>query len=209
MISPASATPPNPGENIVVVGSGTLDFDPATGYLSGTTGGALSVDFAGGAAAGQIVNLDFGALGSVDGLTTQFAGAGDESSTISATQDGFAAGTLQNLSIDRDGFLTAGFSNGATRSLARVALAIFPAVEGLTSVGNNSFVETRGSGQPLIGAAGTGQFGAIRSNSIEQSNVDLADQFIRLIMNQRAFQANTRTVSTTNELLANLVQLGQ
>jgi len=204
-----STTPPNPGENVVVVGSGTLDFDPANGFLTGVTGGPLSVDFAGGAAPGQSVDLDFGALGPVDGVTTQFAGSGDESVTIAAVQDGFGSGTLQSLAIDRDGFLTAGFSNGATRSLARVALAIFPSVESLTSVGNNAFVETRDSGQPLVGSPGSGQFGAVRSNSIEQSNVDLADQFIRLIMNQRAFQANTRTVSTTNELLANLVQLGQ
>ena len=131
------------------------------------------------------------------------------SSINSQFQDGFGTGNLSALSIDREGYLTASFSNGATRPIAQVALASFAAIEGLGSVGNNAFVETRDSGQPLLGAAQTGQFGSIRSNSLEQSNVDLADQFIRLILNQRAFQANTRTVSTTNELLANLVQLGQ
>ena len=206
-----TTTAPAAGANIVVVGSGTLDFDPATGYLAGGsgTGGAMNIDFSGGAAPGQVVNLDFGPVGSQTGITTQFAGDGNDSVTLAATQDGFAAGTLSTLSIDRDGFLNAAFSNGSTRRLAQVALATFPATESLLSVGNNSFIETRDSGQPLIGAANTGQFGAVRSNSIEQSNVDLADQFIRLILNQRAFQANTRTVSTTNELLANLVQLGQ
>jgi flagellar hook protein FlgE len=108
-----------------------------------------------------------------------------------------------------DGFITASFSNGVTRPLSQIALANFPAVESLNSVGNNAFVETRESGQPLIGGPQSGQFGSVKSSSLEQSNVDLASQFIRLILNQRAFQANTRTVSTTNELLANLVQLGQ
>lgn len=206
--SDTTTAPVNPTDPVVVQGSGTLNFD-TSGFLTSATGTALTFEFAGGGGASQAVDLDFGPLGSLStgDLTTQFAGA--TSAVNSQTQDGFATGQLQTLSIDREGFFTAGFSNGVTRPISQLALATFANVEGLNSVGNNAFVETRESGQPLIGAAQTGQFGSVRSNTIEQSNVDLADQFIRLILNQRAFQANTRTVSTTNELLANLVQLGQ
>ena len=111
--------------------------------------------------------------------------------------------------IDRDGYITGLFSNGETMALAQVGLASFPNVEGLVAVGNSLQIESRASGQPLIGQPQTGSLGAIRSSNLEQSTVDLAAEFVKLIINQRAFQANTRTVSTTNELLANLVTLGQ
>jgi flagellar hook protein FlgE len=200
-----TTTPPaTPGDSIVVQGSGTLTFDNA-GVLTSAAGSPVTFEFQGGGAPGQSIAIDFGAIGGAS-TTTQFTGV---STVNSQFQDGFSAGTLQGLSVDREGFFTASFSNGVNRPLAQVALATFPAVEGLNSAGGNAFVETRSSGQPLIGGPQTGQFGSVRSSSIEQSNVDLASQFIRLILNQRAFQANTRTVSTTNELLANLVQLGQ
>ncbi len=203
-----TSAPASPGDPVVVQGTGALTFD-ANGFLATASGSPVTYEFAGGGAASQVIDLDFGPIGatSTGDLTTQFAGSA--SAVNSQSQDGFATGTLQTLSIDRDGFFTASFSNGVTRPIAQVALATFANVEGLSSAGNNVFAETRESGQPLVGAPQTGQFGAVRSNAIEQSNVDLADQFIRLILNQRAFQANTRTVSTTNELLANLVQLGQ
>jgi flagellar hook protein FlgE len=82
-------------------------------------------------------------------------------------------------------------------------------VEGLITVGNNQLIESRTSGQALLGAPQSGNLGSVRSSNLEQSTVDLAAEFVKLIINQRAFQANTRTVSTTNELLANLVTLGQ
>ena len=109
----------------------------------------------------------------------------------------------------REGFLTGQFSNGEVLPLAQTALAGFPNLEGLVGVGRNNLIETRTSGQALIGEPESGSFGAIRSSSLEQSTVELASQFVRLIINQRAFQANTRTISATNELLANLVSLGQ
>lgn len=198
------ATTPGP---VQVQGNGSLTFDTA-GNLTGATGTATTYNFGGGAAPNQAIALDFGPVAGVGtgSPTTMFSQA---STTNSATQDGFAAGTLQGINVDADGFVVAAFSNGETQPIAQVGLATFPNIEGLQAIGNNSFQESRASGQALVGAPRTGQFGSIRSANIEQSNVDLAAQFIRLIMNQRAFQANTRTVSTTNELLANLVQLGQ
>ncbi len=200
--APAAATDP-----FVVMGAGQLTFDTGGG-LTAVTGNPVTFDFAGGAAAGQAVNLDFGPiLGVGTGEpTTQFA---EESAVNSTVQNGFAPGTLQAVTIDTDGVIVGSFSNGETRNLAQVALAQFPNTEGMSATGNNNLRETRASGQPLIGEPQTGQFGALRSSNFEQSNVDLADQFVRLIINQRAFQANTRTVSVTNELLANVVQLGQ
>ena len=144
--------------------------------------------------------------------TTQFGGAaasGVNNFVRFMNQDGFSAGTLQALSIDEDGFVTGSFSNGQTTQLAQVALANFPAVNGLIRVGRNNYVESANSGNPVIGSPNQGGFGAIRSGFLEQSNTDLADQFVKMIIAQRAFQANTRTVATTNDLLASLVALGQ
>jgi flagellar hook protein FlgE len=205
-LAPGDTTLPlaNPNDSVVAIGSGTLTFD-TSGNLVSQSGSPLSYAFSGGGAANQQITIDFGTPGTLT-ATTQVAAA---SSINSQQQDGFAPGTLNSLSVDRDGFFVATFSNGETRPIAQIALATFPAVEGLQSGGNNNWIESRESGQPLIGGPRTGQFGAIRASNIEQSNVDLAAQFVRLILQQRAFQANTRTVSTTNELLANLVQLGQ
>ncbi len=199
--------PPVAGANLVVQGSGTLTFD-TSGVLQTATGSPVTFEFAGGGAAGQSVAIDFGPLAGVGvgDATTQF---GAESAVNSLVQDGFAAGALQAISIDREGFLTGQFSNGEVLPLAQIALASFPNVEGLLPTGGNNLIETRTSGQPLLGVAESGSFGSIRSSNLEQSTVDLAAQFVRLIINQRAFQANTRTISATNELLANLVSLGQ
>jgi len=208
-LAPGDTTlaPANPGDATVIQGSGTLSFD-ANGVLTGATGTSFALEFGGGAAAGQPVTLDFGAFGVAgSGGTTQ---VGDQPSNVNGfIQDGYEPGSLQGLLIDADGYLSGVFSNGETTSLAQLALADFPNLEGLQRIGNNNLVETRTSGQPLIGEPRTGGFGAVRSSSLEQSNVDLATEFVRLIINQRAFQANTRTISTTNDLLGDLVQLGR
>ncbi|MCH7600657.1 MAG: flagellar hook-basal body complex protein, partial [Myxococcales bacterium] len=138
--------------------------------------------------------------------TTQFGGAGSTVNTFS--QDGFGPGTLQSVSIGLDGVLSGQFSNGANVKVAQLALAVFPNLEGLVSIGSNRSIESDVSGQPLYGGPTTGNFGSVRSSTLEQSNVDLASQFVRMIINQRAFQANTRVVSVTNELMGNLVGLG-
>lgn len=191
----------------VVQGSGTLGFD-ANGILQSVTG-STSFNFEGGATPGQALSLDFGPVAGVGtgAPTTQFTDLA--SITNAFTQDGFGAGTLQSIAFDTSGVLTGQFSNGALLPLAQVALATFPNVGGLEGVGNNSLRASRASGQPLIGEPDSGVFGRVRSSALEQSNVDLASEFVRLIVNQRAFQANTRTISTTNELLATLVNLGQ
>jgi flagellar hook protein FlgE len=203
--------PDEAGDPFIVQGGGNtvMTFDDQ-GVLTAPVGTTtITFNFNGGAATGQDVLLSFGNLaasGSSVDPTTQFAA---DSTTNSFLQDGFAPGNLQGTIIDSEGFITGQFSNGELIPLAQLALATFANVEALTNVGNNRLVESRHSGQAVIGAAETGTFGSVRSSTLEQSNVDLATEFVRLIINQRAFQANTRTISVTNELLATLNQLGQ
>jgi flagellar hook protein FlgE len=187
-------------------GDGTLD--------AGTLATPQTWRWADGAVAAAMA-FEFGTTPAEGGtgvdLTTQFGGAaasGINNFVRFMNQDGFSAGSLQSVSIDEAGFVTGNFSNGQTDRLAQVALARFPANQGLDRVGRNNYVETNESGNPIIGSPNQAGFGAVRSGFIEQSNTDLADQFVKLIIAQRAFQANTRTISTTNEMLAQLVQLG-
>jgi len=203
-----TTTPPVAGAEVVVQGTGTLTFD-ADGVLTAATGTPVTYEYAGGSSPSLAVDVSFGPIAGVGSgsTTTSFGAIGSVLNTVG--QDGFSAGTLSSISIATDGVLSGQFSNGETVPLAQIALATFPNLGGLQSVGSSNLIETRSSGQPLIGEPDSGSFGAIRSGNLEQSTVDLAAEFVRLIVNQRAFQANTRTVSVTNELLANLVALGQ
>ncbi|MFO0687197.1 MAG: flagellar hook protein FlgE [Myxococcota bacterium] len=211
----AAGTPASPPFIVQAGGSGTLDFD-SSGNLTGVNGGTTypTVNFAfdttNGAAASQAIDFSMGQIVGgpvIPGPTsTQFDTA---SVTNFVSQDGFAPGTLSALQIDEQGRLNGVFSNGVTTSLAQLSLANFGNVEGLTDIGGSRLIESLDSGPPIIAAAGSGNLGNIRASSLEKSNVDLAQQFVNLIIGQRAFQANTRTVSVTNELLSNLVNLGQ
>lgn len=211
----AAGTPVSPPFIVQAGGTGELVFD-SSGALVSIDGGTTppTVDFAfnvsNGAVASQPIVFSMGPLtsgGNVTGpASTQF---NQPTVTSFVSQDGFAPGTLTALQIDADGRLNGVFSNGVTTSLAQLALANFGNVEGLTDVGGSRLIESLDSGPPIIAAANSGNLGSIRSSSLEKSNVDLAQQFVNLIVSQRAFQANTRTVSVANELLSNLVSLGQ
>ncbi len=119
----------------------------------------------------------------------------------------YATGTLQTIGVGRDGNITGQFTNGQTRDLARLILANFNAPQGLSSQGSSLFAETQNSGQPIQGQAKTAGFGSILSNSVELSNVDIAEEFVKLIQDQQAFQANARVISTTEDLLDEVVNL--
>lgn len=187
-----------------------LGVNPASGpaLVDGSEDHAITFAFNGGADPTQSIDFNFGPFNGVGNgdATTQFGNAGNIVNSF--TQDGFGPGTLQSVAIGLDGTLSGQFSNGANVDVAVLALATFPNTEGLVSVGNNRVVESTNSGQPLLGTPTSGNLGSVRSSTLEQSNVDLAAQFVRMIINQRAFQANTRTVSVTNELMGNLVSLG-
>lgn len=135
--------------------------------------------------------------------TTQYS---SESVVISQQQDGFATGTLVKLEIDAEGNILGNYSNGQPRKLARLALAKFTNPTGLIKEGNNMFGASDSSGPAVIGTVGSG-VGKIFTNSLEQSNVDLAQEFVKMITTQRGFQANSRIITTTDEMLNELINL--
>lgn len=122
-------------------------------------------------------------------------------------QDGRAAGTLQSFSVGADGSITGVFSNGEKQVLGRVATASFTNPAGLAKTGGSMFATTANSGDPEVGAAGTGGRGSLAAGALEMSNVDLSSEFTNLIVAQRGFQASSRIITTSDEVLQELVNL--
>ena len=162
-----------------------MTFD-ADGTLTG--GGTLAV---GG------ITVDMSTLTGFAGLTTVEASG----------QNGRAAGTLQSFTINADDTLLGSFSNGLKQALGRVALSTFTNPAGLEKAGGSLYRTTVNSGDPQIGAAGTGGRGELTGGALEMSNVDLSAEFTNLIIAQRGFQANSRVITTSDELLQELVNL--
>ncbi len=129
------------------------------------------------------------------------------STTYTQAQDGYPAGDLESISVSRDGVITGHYSNGQVLELYAVTLANFNNPEGLRREGGNLFLETRESGTALTGLPTTAGLGSISSNSLEQSNVDMSEEFVKMITTQKGFQANARTITTTDSLLNEVVQL--
>lgn len=211
----AAGTPASPPFIVQAGGTGDLVFD-ANGTLVSVDGGTtyptvtFAFDTTNGASASQAVDFSLGPLSSGGPTTGTPSSQFDQPYVTNfVSQDGFAPGTLTALQIDEFGRLNGVFSNGVTQSLAQLALANFGNVEGLTDIGGSRLTESLESGPPIVAAANSGTLGSIRASALEKSNVDLAQQFVNLIISQRAFQANTRTASVANELLSNLVNLGQ
>lgn len=169
----------------VTVGTGAMTFD-ASGAL--TAGGTL--------VAGP-VTVDLSTLTGYAGLTTVEA----------SSQNGRSAGTLQSFMINADGTLLGSFSNGLKQPLGRVALATFTNPAGLEKAGGSLYRTTVNSGDAQVGAAGTGGRGALSGGTLEMSNVDLSAEFTSLIIAQRGFQANSRVITTSDEMLEELVNL--
>ncbi len=130
-----------------------------------------------------------------------------ESAKTSQTQDGYASGALQGVSIDEDGIFTGVYSNGTLLPFARIALADFANLNGLAKQGSNLFNSSLESGQAVIGTPGTAGMGSIASSTLEMSNVDLATEFVEMITTQRAFQANSKVITTSDEILAELINI--
>jgi len=206
-VSDASDTTSGSSE---ISANGTLAFD-TTGALfseSAITYPTGGFDFAGGVNQNQLIAFDFGTGTTAGGTgtdgTTQY---GVGSSLLSLKQDGYAPGTLQRLDVGTDGVITGVFSNGTNRTIARLMLADFPNITGLTSDGSGLFSETSSSGQRLLNAPGSGGVGILRASTLELSTVDIAQEFVKMITAQRGFQANSRIITTTDALLAELVNL--
>jgi len=148
--------------------------------------------------------LDLGSVGSYDRAITQFAHA---STSRAVEQDGRTMGYLDNFQIDRRGVITGVFSNGSARELGQVAMASFTNQGGLEKTGDTTFRESNNSGLANIGTASTMGRGTIVSGALEMSNVDMADQFTDMIVTQRGFQANSRTIQTADQLLQEVLTL--
>lgn len=190
------------------VTTGTVTFT-VDGKLDTEVQTKSAFNFTGGALQNQAIKVDFGDAITTDkgkGMkgTTQY---GKESDLIVWDQDGAAAGNINNLSFGDDGTLAALYSNGETRELAQIVLAKFENSEALFKVGNNRFKESRDSGTPSVGKAGQAGRGQFYAKSLERSTVDLAMEFVNLIQNQRGFQANAKTITTTDELLQEVINL--
>lgn len=187
--------------------AGKLEFT-VDGKLESQEVTDSAFNFKGGALQNQQVKLSFGDAikdggKGLDG-TKQY---GKNSDLISWHQDGAAAGTITSLSFNDEGILTAVYSNGQAADLAQIALAKFENPEALFKVGNNRLKESRDSGGASVGAPGAAGRGKLFAKSLERSTVDLATEFVNMIQNQRGFQANAKTITTTDELLNEVIQL--
>ncbi len=206
MVDGAEAANGVPGE-MVEMANGTLKFDQK-GILQEETQGLNSFNFNKGAIANQQIAFNFGESVKEGGTgldaATQF---GSKSSINRHSQDGSSAATLASMSFNDQGVLTAVYDNGKSVDLGQVAIAKFENNEGLFKTGKNLFKETRKSGQAAVGKPGSDGRGDVLSKSIEQSNVDIANEFVNLMGAQRNFQANTRTITTADQMLQEVLNI--
>ncbi len=190
---------------VTPAGNGTIAFSN-TGSLSSFTypGGGTGITLTpttGGAAFTVAINP--GAINGIDGL----ASFSNPSNAVISSQNGYQAGSLQSISVDGKGVISGYFTNGVTRSLAQVALAQFTNPSGLLRSGDNTYLESANSGGPVVGFAGGTISSAITPGALEGSNVDISQEFTNMIVAQRGFQANAKVITTSDEMLQELVNL--
>lgn len=189
----------------VEIASGTLAFD-TQGRLTAVT--QVSNFNPVGAVAPQPMTFNFGDPTATGGTglagVTQFA---SPSATTFTSQDGSGYGSLTSIQINNKGEVMGAFTNGTSKVLGQVAVGDFAADDKLRLIGGNLLLESSDSGQPTIGSPAEGGRAAITSGALEQSNVDIANEFVRMIAAQRGFQANSKTISTADQLLQELMQL--
>jgi flagellar hook protein FlgE len=152
----------------------------------------------------QEFSINLGTVGSQVDTITQFA---QDSSFKGIRQDGYGMGYLESFKIDQSGQITGVYSNGSNRLLGQIALASFANPGGLEKAGETTFVVSNNSGDPNIGASGTAGKGKIIAGVLEMSNVDLAEQFTDMIVTQRGFQASSKTIQTSDQMLQELLTL--
>jgi flagellar hook protein FlgE len=180
-----------PVGNLAFTSSGAIDTTATTLPF------AMSAPVTTGATTPLAFGLDF--TGS-----TQF---GSAFGVNDLTQDGFASGRLTGFSVSGDGTIMGRYSNGQSRAQGQVVLGNFNNPQGLQPLGGNQWAETSASGQPQVGAPGTGTLGALQSGAVEESNVDLTAELVEMITAQRVYQANAQTIKTQDSVLQTLVNL--
>jgi flagellar hook protein FlgE len=200
---------PEPGD----INLGSFPKNIVTGNISFNSDGSLSTfsptnltyTAHNGSTPNQNIELKFGTLSEFDGMTSFDA----QSNTSGISQDGYPGGDLDGIRIDETGTLIGSFTNGRSFGLARVSMAKFTNNNGLESDGGNAFIQTSNSGDPVIGQAAVGGRGFIQASALEMSNVDLSHSLTQLIIIQRGFQANAKTITTSDQILNTLLQLKQ
>jgi flagellar hook protein FlgE len=197
----------------------TLTNNPA---VAGTLGGPLGFNTSGVLTTNAVIGVSIDLAGVMTDLgqtnsavtplvfSVDFTGStqfGSASGTNSLEQDGYPSGSLSGLGIGKDGLVQGNYSNGQARLLGQVVLANFNDPNGLAPLGNNQWAETTSSGPALVGAPGTGRLGALQSSTVEDSNVDMTAQLVRMITAQRNYQANAQTIKTQDQIMQTLINL--
>ena len=199
--------------NALIDGSEVSGGTAGTPQLFGT--GTIAFNTAGLLTTAMPVSLYTGAITYSNGvaasaITVDFTGTtqyGAPSAVQSLSQDGSSAGTISGISVTSEGNIVGNYTNGEIRNIARLALADFPSLYGLERGGSLLFRAMPDSGDPLINKPGEGGMGNLSASMLEESNVDLAAEFIKMIITQRAYQANSKIISTTDEMLAQLISI--
>jgi flagellar hook protein FlgE len=193
------------GQN-VEIGSGTLTFAANGGLTSIATTTPTTVTFDG--AQPQTIALNLGTPSTTGGLNgvTQFNSV---SAVSSQSADGYSSGSLSGVQIGADGTVSGVYSNGQTVAVGQLAIATFGNNNGLSPTSGSLWAATQTSGAAALGAAGSGGRGSLVSGSLEESNVDIATQFVNLIADQRGFEASSKTITTADQMLQDLMQIVQ
>lgn len=194
----------DPSEGTVTQGSiGQIRFND-DGSFNVVGGGSNQFQFAfNGISAAQSISVDLGTSGQFDGI----AMLGNQATVAATDQDGYESGTLADLSFDVNGSLNAFYTNGQSQSLETLRVTLFTNEAGLMRVGDTMFVESPNSDDPIFTTAGIAGAGNVRPGSLENSNVDIAREFVNLIEAQRGFQASSRVITTADEILSELINI--
>lgn len=183
-----------------------ISFDPEAGAfagLSGTDTAQFAVAFAHDPTNSQTISVTMGTLGRMDGLT-QFSGS---STAVARDQNGYPAGRLTTVSINKAGILIGAFSNGIKKNLAAIQIAIFQNPSGLEAIGNGYYSPSANSGEAVATQALNSGAGSVHGGALEKSNADVASEFVNLIQAQNGYQANARTIKVANDILNELSNL--
>ncbi|HEH5426530.1 TPA: flagellar hook protein FlgE [Campylobacter coli] len=201
---PAEINTTGEGPNNIIVGTARFNND---GSLANYTPKTINFSPNNGAAPNQQIKLSFGTSGSNDGLVSS-----NSASTLTGqATDGYTSGNLkpEAIRVDDKGNILGEFTNGKTFAVAKIAMASVANNSGLEEIGGNLFKVTANSGNIVVGEAGTGGRGEMKTSALEMSNVDLSRSLTELIIIQRGYQANSKTISTSDQMLQTLIQLKQ
>ena len=184
---------------------GNLTFDASGNLNAGAGIPQITINPLISLASPMTINWDvYDAVLASNGSLTQYS---SPSGTTFQNQNGYPAGTLRTVDVNDSGVVTGSYSNGQLTPLFQLVMADFPSYYGLTKMGKNLYAESLESGTALLGTPQSGRLGSISTNAVEMSNVDLAAEFVKLITTQRAFQANSRVITTSDEILNELINL--